>query len=111
MSHGKRRRAHMENIVPVVDAALKQAYIELNEIDGFAFTQSPGLIGALLVGAQFTKSLALATGKPLITVHHMYPIQISNCRQAPPPTFPFLWHQVSSTGLTWKILFLLWMRH
>src|SRR6478735_9203134 len=53
-------RAHMQNIVPVVDLALQQAGISVNEIDAFAFTQAPGLIGSLLVGSQFAKSLALS---------------------------------------------------
>jgi N6-L-threonylcarbamoyladenine synthase len=52
-------RAHMQNIVPVVDTALKTAGISLQAIDAIAFTQSPGLIGYLLVGGQFEKSLAL----------------------------------------------------
>ena len=52
-------RAHMQNIVPVVDAALKKAGCRISDIDAIAFTQAPGLIGSLLVGAQFAKSLAL----------------------------------------------------
>src|SRR5215217_1431574 len=58
-------RAHMQNIVPVVDMALQQAGIPLNGIDAVAFTQAPGLIGSLLVGSQFAKSLAFALNKPL----------------------------------------------
>jgi N6-L-threonylcarbamoyladenine synthase len=50
-------RAHMKNIVPVVDEALKQANINLQQLDAIAFTQAPGLIGSLLVGSQFAKSL------------------------------------------------------
>src|SRR3954463_15684410 len=62
-------RAHMQNIVPVVDMALQTAIPiamggQLSSIDAIAFTQSPGLIGSLLVGAQFAKSLALALNKP-----------------------------------------------
>ena len=64
-------RAHMEKIVPVVDVAMKQSGLSLDEIDGIAFTQAPGLIGALLVGGQFAKSLALSLNNPLIAVHHM----------------------------------------
>src|SRR5688572_24759655 len=64
-------RAHLQNIIPVVDTALKQAKVSLQDLDAIAFTQSPGLIGALLVGSQFAKSLALALDKPLIAVHHM----------------------------------------
>src|SRR6185503_12973708 len=64
-------RAHMQNIVPVVDSALKTANYKLETVDAIAFTQSPGLIGSLLVGAQFAKSLSLALNKRLIAVHHM----------------------------------------
>src|SRR3954468_18233238 len=57
-------RAHMQKIVPVVEMAMKKAGCHLSEIDAFAFTGSPGLIGSLLVGAQFAKSLALSLNKP-----------------------------------------------
>src|SRR5687768_6250260 len=53
-------RAHMQHIVPVVDTALKQAGVTLDELDAIAFTEAPGLIGSLLVGSSFAKSLALA---------------------------------------------------
>src|SRR6187399_164198 len=56
-------RAHMQNIVPVVEEALRTANCRLQTIDAIAFTQSPGLIGSLLVGCQFAKSLALASDK------------------------------------------------
>ena len=56
-------RAHMQNIVPVVDAAMQTANCKLSDIDAIAFTQSPGLIGSLLVGAQFAKSLSLRFGQ------------------------------------------------
>ncbi len=85
----------MENIVPVVHAAVKQAGIETGEIDGIAFTQAPGLIGALLVGAQFAKSLAVALDKPLMAVHHMQAHVLANLLQEPAPSFPFLCLTVS----------------
>ena len=88
-------RAHMENIVPVADAALKQAGCTLDELDAVAFTQAPGLIGALLVGAQFAKSLALALGKPLIAVHHMQAHVLANLIGDHTPSFPFLCLTVS----------------
>ena len=88
-------RAHMENIVPVVDAAMKKSGLHLKDIDGIAFTQAPGLIGALLVGGQFAKSLALALNKPLIAVHHMQAHVLANLLQDPAPTFPFLCLTVS----------------
>ena len=88
-------RAHMQNIVPVVDQALKDAGISLNSIDAVAFTKAPGLIGALLVGAQFARSLALALDKPLIAVHHMQAHVLANLIEEPRPAFPFLCLTVS----------------
>lgn len=88
-------RAHMQNIVPVVEAALKQANTKINEIDAIAFTQAPGLIGALLVGAQFAKSLALALNKPLIAVHHMQAHVLANLIPERRPNFPFICLTVS----------------
>ena len=64
-------RAHILNVVPVVQAALDRAGVSLAEIDGIAVTNAPGLVGALLVGLQTAKALAWATGKPLVGVHHL----------------------------------------
>ncbi len=88
-------RAHMQNIVPVVDAAMKEATFELSSIDAIAFTQSPGLIGSLLVGSQFAKSLAQSLDKPLIAVHHMQAHVLANLIDDPKPAFPFLCLTVS----------------
>lgn len=88
-------RAHMQNIVPVVDVALQQADIKMNEIDAVAFTQAPGLIGSLLVGSQFAKSLSLALNKPLIAVHHMQAHVLANLIPEAKPDFPFLCLTVS----------------
>lgn len=88
-------RAHMQHIVPVVDRALDEAGAGLYDIDAIAFTQSPGLIGSLLVGAQFAKSLALALDRPLIAVHHMRAHVIANLIDEPKPQFPFLCLTVS----------------
>ena len=91
-------RAHMQNIVPVVDRALFAANIaknQLSSIDAIAFTQAPGLIGSLLVGAQFAKSLALSLNKPLIGVHHMQAHVLANLISDDPPSFPFLCLTVS----------------
>ncbi len=95
-------RAHMQNIVPVVDAALAKAFPELQTsvsrlqtISAIAFTQSPGLIGSLLVGAQFAKSLALSLDKPLIAVHHMQAHVLANLIEEVQPAFPFLCLTVS----------------
>ncbi|RYD90562.1 MAG: tRNA (adenosine(37)-N6)-threonylcarbamoyltransferase complex transferase subunit TsaD [Sphingobacteriales bacterium] len=88
-------RAHMQHIVPVVDLALKQASVTVETLDAIAFTQAPGLIGSLLVGAQFAKSLALALGKPLIAVHHMQAHVLANLIPDERPSFPFLCLTVS----------------
>ncbi|HEU0226604.1 MAG TPA: tRNA (adenosine(37)-N6)-threonylcarbamoyltransferase complex transferase subunit TsaD [Arachidicoccus soli] len=88
-------RAHIQNIVPVVDTALKKANCALNEVDAIAFTQAPGLIGSLLVGTQFAKSMALALEKPLIAVHHMQAHVLANLIADERPEFPFLCLTVS----------------
>ncbi|HEX7905125.1 MAG TPA: tRNA (adenosine(37)-N6)-threonylcarbamoyltransferase complex transferase subunit TsaD [Chitinophagaceae bacterium] len=88
-------RAHMQHIVPVVDTALKTANVPLSSVDAIAFTQSPGLIGSLLVGSQFAKSLALSLNKPLIAVHHMQAHVMANLINDPKPSFPFLCLTVS----------------
>ena len=88
-------RAHMQHIVPVVDSAIIKAGVDISQIDGIAFTQAPGLIGALLVGAQFAKSLSLALDKPLIAVHHMQAHVLANMIENPKPSFPFLCLTVS----------------
>jgi N6-L-threonylcarbamoyladenine synthase len=88
-------RAHMEQIMPVVDKALKDAGVTLQDLDAIAFTQAPGLIGSLIVGAQFAKSMALALNKPLITVHHMQAHVIANLIPESKPDFPFLCLTVS----------------
>jgi len=64
-------RAHLQNIVPVVDSAIKKAGISKGEIDAIAFTKGPGLLGSLVVGTSFAKSMALALDIPLIDVNHM----------------------------------------
>lgn len=88
-------RAHIQNIVPIVDAAMEKAKCTLQHIDAIAFTQAPGLIGSLLVGSQFAKSLALALDKPLIAVHHMQAHVLANLILEPKPSFPFLCLTVS----------------
>ncbi len=88
-------RAHMQNIVPVVDIALSTAGCTLQQVDAIAYTQAPGLIGSLLVGAQFAKSLSLVLQKPLIAVHHMQAHVLANCIDDPKPAFPFLCLTVS----------------
>ena len=91
-------RAHLQNIVPVVDSALKKAGCGTRDLNAIAFTQSPGLIGSLLVGSQFAKSLALALDIPLLAVHHMQAHVLANLIPAngrETPSFPFLCLTVS----------------
>jgi N6-L-threonylcarbamoyladenine synthase len=91
----------MENIVPVVDESLKTAFPvlsqtqRLEQLDAIAFTQAPGLIGALLVGSGFAKSISLSLNKPLIEVHHMQAHVLSNLIGENKPAFPFLCLTVS----------------
>lgn len=88
-------RAHLQNIVPVVENALTAANCSLSELNAVAFTQSPGLIGSLLVGAQFAKSLTLSRSIPLIAVHHMQAHVLANLIADTKPSFPFLCLTVS----------------
>ena len=88
-------RAHMQNIVPVVDIALSTADCHLSSVNAIAFTQSPGLIGSLLVGTQFAKSLAVSLNVPLISVHHMQAHVLANLIGDEKPDFPFLCLTVS----------------
>lgn len=88
-------RAHIQNIVPVTHVALQQANTTLAEINAVAFTQSPGLIGSLLVGTQFAKSVAFALQVPLIAVNHMQAHVIANLIEEEKPSFPFLCLTVS----------------
>ena len=83
-------RAHMENIVPVVQEALQKASCDTSHLSAIAFTQAPGLIGSLLVGAQFAKSMALSLQLPLIGVHHMQAHVLANLIPLQKPDFPFL---------------------
>jgi N6-L-threonylcarbamoyladenine synthase len=88
-------RAHQQNIVPVVDAALKDAGIAVSDIDAIAFTRGPGLLGSLLVGVSFAKGLALAHGVPLVEVNHLQGHILSHFIDLPDralshPAFPFL---------------------
>jgi len=87
-------RAHQEHIVPVVDRALKEAGVKRQDLDAIAFTQGPGLIGALLVGTCFARSMAQALSIPLIAVDHVRAHALAHFirdgEERPVPTFPFL---------------------
>ncbi|WP_421753185.1 tRNA (adenosine(37)-N6)-threonylcarbamoyltransferase complex transferase subunit TsaD [Croceimicrobium sp.] len=91
-------RAHQQNIVPTLDSALKKAGIKLKELSAIAFTSGPGLLGSLLVGTSFAKSLSLALGIPLIEVNHMQAHILAHLIEDPKqtnPDFPFLCLTVS----------------
>lgn len=88
-------RAHQQNIVPVVDVALKKAGLQPRDISAVAFTRGPGLMGSLLVGTSFAKGLALSLKIPLIEVNHLQGHVLANYIQTPEnlkeePQFPFL---------------------
>lgn len=88
-------RAHMQNIVPVVEVALREAGLSKHDINAVAFTQAPGLIGSLLVGASFAKAYAQARDIPLIDVHHMQAHVLAHFIDDPKPEFPFICLTVS----------------
>ena len=88
-------RAHMELITAVTDQAFRKAGIQPSDLNAIAFTYAPGLIGSLLVGSQFGKSLAMSLGIPLIGVHHLHAHVLSNLLAENPPQFPFLCLTVS----------------
>lgn len=83
-------RAHQQNIIPVVSQALEKANIAKSQLQAVAFTKGPGLLGALLVGCSFAKSLALGLNIPLIEVNHMEAHILAHFIDAPAPAFPFL---------------------
>ena len=91
-------RAHQQNIVPVVDHALKKANVNKEDLDGIAFTQGPGLLGSLLVGSSFAKSLSIALDIPLMAVNHMQAHVLAHFIKDEAqkiPSFPFLCMTIS----------------
>tara|TARA_R110001592_G_scaffold9723_4_gene51495 strand:+ start:55509 stop:56546 length:1038 start_codon:yes stop_codon:yes gene_type:complete len=86
-------RAHQENIVPVYDEALKEAGVTLEQINAIAYTHGPGLLGSLLVGCSFAKSLSIASKKPLLAINHMEAHILAHTAKNNPdgnPTYPYL---------------------
>ncbi len=87
-------RAHQQNIVPVVDAAIRNAGVDKSQINAVAFTRGPGLLGSLMVGVSFAKSFAQALSIPLIEVNHLQAHVLSHFIKenddSPVPQFPFI---------------------
>jgi N6-L-threonylcarbamoyladenine synthase len=88
-------RAHQQDIVRVVNAAIEEAKINNNELSAIAFTRGPGLLGSLLVGTSFAKAFALGLDIPLIEVNHMQAHVLAHFIDEPKPVFPFLCLTVS----------------
>ncbi|MFA5573698.1 MAG: tRNA (adenosine(37)-N6)-threonylcarbamoyltransferase complex transferase subunit TsaD [Brumimicrobium sp.] len=91
-------RAHQQNILPVVDVAIKKANISISDIDAIAFTSGPGLLGSLIVGTSFAKAMALGLNIPIISVNHMHGHVLAHFiddKDKEKPTFPFICLTVS----------------
>ena len=88
-------RAHQQNILPVVNQAIAQAGITLDDVDAIAYTRGPGLLGSLLVGTSFAKGLAISINKPMVDVNHLQGHILSHFikqkgKEEPSPSFPYL---------------------
>jgi N6-L-threonylcarbamoyladenine synthase len=101
-------RKHLTLIAPVVKKALEEAQIEAQQLNAVAFTQGPGLLGALLVGGQFAKGLSISLNIPLIPVHHIYAHIMAHFIGEPKPGFPFICLTVSG-GHTQLVLVKSWI--
>ena len=91
-------RAHQQNIIPVVDQSVTKANIQQKDISAIGFTRGPGLLGSLLVGTSFAKSLAMSLNVPLIEVNHLQAHILAHFiddANPKPPKFPFLCLTVS----------------
>ncbi len=83
-------REHQKNIIPVVDHVLKHANISAQELEGIAYTRGPGLLGSLLVGSSFAKSMAASLNIPLIPIHHVKAHVLAHFIENPKPEYPFV---------------------
>jgi N6-L-threonylcarbamoyladenine synthase len=88
-------RAHQKNIILVVESALRGAEIKFSDLSAIAVTQGPGLLGALMVGYSYAKSLAFALDIPIINVNHMKAHILAHFIETPTPIFPFICLTVS----------------
>jgi len=83
-------RDHVRRAIPLLEQVLQESGLPLSAVDAVAYTQGPGLAGALLVGASVANGLALALGKPVLGVHHLEGHLLSPLLSAKPPQFPFV---------------------
>lgn len=88
-------RAHQKNMIPVIEDCLKSASLSIQDLDAIAYTQGPGLLGALLIGSSMARSVAFALNVPVIPVHHMKAHILAHFIDDPRPEFPFLCLTVS----------------
>ena len=88
-------REHQRNIVPVVDHVINRSGISVKDLNGIAYTRGPGLLGALLIGCSFAKSMAASLNIPLIPVHHMKAHVLAHFIDDPKPNYPFICLTVS----------------
>lgn len=83
-------RDHVRKLLPLIEAALRDAGLQMQDLQGIAYTAGPGLVGALMVGAAVARSLAFALGKPAVGVHHLEGHLLAPMLEPLPPPFPFL---------------------
>jgi N6-L-threonylcarbamoyladenine synthase len=83
-------RDHIRNLIPLLDKALQEGRCELKDVDAIAYTKGPGLMGALMVGAAFGKSLAFANNKIAVAIHHLEAHLLAPMLETPAPMFPFV---------------------
>ena len=83
-------RDHLKKLIPLIRLTVREAGLNLKEIDAVAYTSGPGLRGPLLIGASTAKSIALALNKPSVGIHHMEAHLLINLLEDPAPSFPFL---------------------
>lgn len=88
-------RQHLSNIIPVIDTCIKDAGIQVSNLNAIAFTRGPGLLGSLIVGVSAAKGMALALDIPLVEVHHMHAHVLAHFATENKPVFPFLCLTVS----------------
>ena len=96
-------RDHVRKMIPLINQLLEQSGVQKNQIDAVAYTRGPGLMGALMTGALFGRTLAFALNKPAIGVHHMEGHMLAPLLSETPPEFPFVayWFRVDTLN-SWQ---------